>query len=104
MENIIDPSAVISDQFGTQQITKKDGSMVIGRILTEEDGVVTVMTNPFAPQQQLTIPATDVAKTEEHKVSMMPPGLINVLNEQELLDLTAYLLSGGDSKNGMFSQ
>ncbi len=104
MENIIDPSAVISDQFGTDLITKTDGSSFIGRILTREGGKVTVMTNPFAPQQQLTIPAADIARTEEHKVSMMPRGLINVLNEQELLDLIAYLLSGGDSKNGMFRQ
>jgi putative heme-binding domain-containing protein len=104
MENIIDPSAVISDQFGTHQITRKDGNMVIGRILTDEDGKVTVMTNPFAPRQQLTIAATDIAKTEERKVSMMPAGLINALNEQELLDLIAYLLSGGDPKNGMFDQ
>jgi hypothetical protein len=62
------------------------------------------MTNPFAPRQQLTIAATDIAKTEERKVSMMPAGLINALNEQELLDLIAYLLSGGDPKNGMFDQ
>ena len=95
---------MISDQFGTDLITKTDGSSFIGRILTREGGKVTVMTNPFAPQQQLTIPAADIARTEEHKVSMMPRGLINVLNEQELLDLIAYLLSGGDSKNGMFRQ
>jgi hypothetical protein len=33
---------------------------------------------------------------------MMPPGLINALNETELLDLIAYLLSGGNAQDKMF--
>jgi hypothetical protein len=33
---------------------------------------------------------------------MMPPGLINALNPDELLDLTAYLLSGGNAQDKMF--
>ena len=34
---------------------------------------------------------------------MMPPGLINSLNEDELKDLLAYLLSGGNDKDKMFA-
>jgi hypothetical protein len=41
---------------------------------------------------------------ETSKVSMMPTGLLNTLNETELLDLFAFLLSRGDRKNGMFDQ
>ena len=51
MENIIDPSKVISDQYGTEQIEKKDGSSIIGRVIVEENGKVFVMTNPFAPTE-----------------------------------------------------
>jgi hypothetical protein len=32
----------------------------------------------------------------------MPPGLINALNEEELKDLLAYLLSAGNSNDPMF--
>jgi len=32
----------------------------------------------------------------------MPPGLINSLNEDELRDFIAYILSGGDSASPMF--
>ena len=35
---------------------------------------------------------------------MMPPGLINTLNEDELKDLLAYLLSGGNPQDKMFSK
>jgi hypothetical protein len=33
---------------------------------------------------------------------MMPPGLLNSLNKDELLDLFAYMLSGGDPKDSRF--
>lgn len=32
----------------------------------------------------------------------MPPGLINGMNADEVRDLIAYLLSGGDKANTMF--
>jgi hypothetical protein len=32
----------------------------------------------------------------------MPPGLINALNADELKDLVAYLLSGGNANDPMF--
>jgi hypothetical protein len=34
----------------------------------------------------------------------MPPGLLNLLSRDEILDLAAYVLSGGDPKNAMFKQ
>ena len=34
----------------------------------------------------------------------MPEGLLNLLQEDEVLDLVAYLLSGGDRENKMFAK
>ncbi len=102
MENIIDPSKVISDQYDSHEITKKDGSTILGRIVVEENGKVFVMTNPFAPNDQMAINEDDIAKKETRKVSMMPSGLINSLNPNELLDLLAYLVSGGNEKDKVF--
>ena len=53
MDNIIEPSKVISDQYGSTQFTMKDGSVVVGRVGTEEDGIVHLMTNPFSLNQTL---------------------------------------------------
>ena len=38
------------------------------------------------------------------KGSMMPAGLLNPLNEEEVLDLVAYLLSMGNPDHAMFKQ
>ncbi len=102
LENIIDPSKVISDQYDSHEIVKKDGSTILGRIVVEENGKVFVMTNPFAPNDQMAINEGDIAKKETRKISMMPPGLINALNQDELLDLLAYLVSGGNKEDKAF--
>ena len=104
MENIVDPSKVISDQYDSHEITKKDGSILIGRIVVEEDGKVFLMTNPFAPNDHMAINESDIAKKGTRQVSMMPPGLINSLNQDELLDLLAYLVSGGNKADKVFGK
>lgn len=104
MENIIDPSKVISDQYGSHQIEKKDGTTVIGRVVAEENGTLMVMTNPFAPGELTKLAAADVKTKKDYPVSMMPPSLINALNQEELLDLIAYIMSAGDAGNKAFSK
>ena len=104
LENIIDPSKVISDQYDSHEITKKDGSVLVGRIIVEENEKVFLMTNPFAPNDHMAIAEADIAKKGTRKVSMMPPSLINALNPDELLDLLAYLVSGGNKADKVFAK
>lgn len=102
LENIIEPSKVISDQYGSDEIKKTDGSTVVGRVVAQENNTLLVMTNPFTPDDHTRVPVADVASRSAFPHSMMPPGLINSLNEDELRDFVAYILSGGDSASPMF--
>lgn len=54
------------------------------------------MTNPFAPTALFTLNDAEVADVKTQAISIMPPGLINVLNPDELLDLIAYIMTGGN--------
>jgi hypothetical protein len=49
------------------------------------------------------VPVSEVAAKKEYPVSPMPPGLINMLNQDELLDLIAYLFSGGNPNDKAFA-
>ncbi len=104
MENIIEPSKVISDQYDSHIIEKKDGSLVIGRVVSDDGATLQVMMNPFAPTQLTAVKAAEVKSKKTQPVSMMPPGLINALNKAELLDLIAYVLSGGNPEDKMFAK
>jgi putative heme-binding domain-containing protein len=104
MENIIEPSKVISDQYESHQIEKSDGSMVIGRIVSEDADNVQVMMNPFSPTTLSPIKKSEIKSKKTYPISMMPPGMINVLNQDELLDLIAYLVSAGNPNDKAFAK
>lgn len=104
MENIIEPSKVISDQYISTEFAMKDGSSVIGRLAKEEDGMLHLMTNPFAADSNVQVKAADVKSRKLHEVSHMPAGLINSLNADELSDLIAYIFSAGDAGHEYFSK
>ena len=46
----------------------------------------------------------DVAEIKPSNISLMPEKLINGLNENEVLDLIAYMLSRGDPNHAMFKK
>ena len=104
LENIIEPSKVISDQYGTEQLTMADGEVIIGRVVAEDPNRYSVMTNPFAPDELARPEIAKVRSRKPYPISMMPAGLANALNPDELQDLVAYLLSGGNPADPMFAK
>jgi putative heme-binding domain-containing protein len=104
LENIIEPSKVISDQYESQQLDLADGSTVVGRIVGEDKGDLLVMSNPFMPEEKTRVKSADVKARKVYPISMMPPGLINALNPDELKNLLAYILSGGNEQDKMFAK
>ncbi len=88
---IINPSAVVSDQFAFSTVTKKDGTSLFGRMLKEENGNVIFATNPFDSTQTVEVPKGEITSMERSSVSPMPGALINRLNPDELKDLLAFL-------------
>jgi putative heme-binding domain-containing protein len=102
LENIMEPSKVVSDQYESTLIEKKDGSSVVGRVLREADGKVGVAENPLAPATLTEVALADIKSRSKFPLSAMPPALLNSLNENEVLDLVAYLLSGGNKDDKAF--
>jgi len=60
------------------------------------------MANPFMPDEKVRVKAADVVSRRPYASSLMPAGLINGLNAEEVQDLLAYLLSGGNPSDPMF--
>ncbi len=101
LEAIMDPSKVVSDQYLSTAITKRDSSEVTGLIVDEDAQKITVLINPIT-QQRVQINKTDIEKRAASRLSPMPEGLMNVLTKEEILDLLAYIESGGDPNHAVF--
>jgi putative heme-binding domain-containing protein len=104
LESIVEPSKEISDQYAAVVITTTDGKIVTGRIVNHEGDVMSVMDNMLDPSDLTKVKASRVESIEKSKVSMMPEGLLDSFQEDEILDLVAYLLSRGDRHNSMFKR
>ena len=102
LENIVEPSKVISDQYESTVIETKDGKLITGRIASEDDNNLYVATNPADLNDFIEVKITQLKSRKASPTSLMPPGLLNGMNPDEVRDLVAYLLSGGDPKNKMF--
>ena len=103
IESIISPSHTISDQYAATLLRLNDGGTVVGRVVGQDEETMRVNQNPFDPSQVIEIAKSDVASEELSPVSIMPAGLMNRLNEDEVLDLLAYLLANGDAEHELFT-
>ncbi|MCA9086669.1 MAG: c-type cytochrome, partial [Planctomycetaceae bacterium] len=104
LESVLEPSKQISDQYGSVQIVTVDGKVINGRIINLAGDAFRVQTDMLKPGDLTSVDRKQIEEIVESKISMMPKGLLNTLNEEEVLDLMAYLLSRGDRSNPMFAQ
>lgn len=101
---IIDPNDVISDQYNSTVLVLKDGNSIVGRLIGEDGDVYKISQNPYAPDIIRSIPKEQVIDTKMSDISLMPPGTINRLGPDEVKDLLAYLIAGGNPENSIFSE
>jgi len=87
LENILDPSAVIPNDYKATQIELKSGRVVTGIVRGETPAALTVVT----ANETLTIPVNEIDSRTPSNVSMMPDDILKPLSEAEVRALIAYL-------------
>ena len=94
LESILNPSKVLSDQFQNAIILEMDGDDITGRIMDEDGEKIVVQPSPLLPER-IEIKKNNIAERRPSAVSPMPEGLADALTQEEILDLLAYIESGG---------
>jgi putative heme-binding domain-containing protein len=104
LDQIINPSKEINEQFAPIIVTKNNGDVVSGVVVNLNGDNVVLNTDLSNPDQRENIDRKQVKSIELSKISPMPPGLLMMLKKDEILDLLAYILSAGDKTNAMFKK
>jgi len=104
LDQIINPSNVINEQFAPIVVTKNDGTIMSGVVVNLSGDGVTLNTDLTDPNQRVNVDRKEVKSIELSKVSPMPPMLLAMLKKDEILDLLAYVLSGGNKEHAMFAK
>src|SRR5260370_24833037 len=87
LENIIDPSAVIPNDYKVTVIELKNGRTITGIVRGETPNAVTVVT----ANETLTVPVKEIDTRKVSYVSIRPDDLLKSLNDTEVRALVAYL-------------
>jgi len=98
LKEILEPSATIAENYRRRRITTHAGKVYEGQVIFSGDyrsPVLKLATDPLAPTRLTEILKADIEASEESPLSFMPEGLLDTLDRDEVLDLLAYLRSGG---------
>ena len=101
LDSVINPSKVIDEKFRTTTFTLKNGESITGSIELEDAKQLLVRANPFSTQTAPVL-KSELVKREVSLISPMPTGLLNIFKLDQILDLLAYLESGGNPNHAAF--
>ena len=88
---IVDPNAVIPNEYRTSEIETKDGRSLTGVVKIMGDKSIMLQT----ANELVTIPREEITSQRQTELSMMPEGLLASLTDQEVRDLIYYLGRSG---------
>ncbi|MEM9481799.1 MAG: PVC-type heme-binding CxxCH protein [Verrucomicrobiota bacterium] len=88
LENVIDPSAVVTTEFQMTLLELKDGRSLPGVIAQETKDALTLRTLT----EEIVIPTADIVSRTPSPLSIMPEGLFDALPPEQTRDLIAYLM------------
>lgn len=107
LESIVAPSKVVSEKYRNVTIETADGKTLTGQVLLQGDyrkSGLKLAVNPFDPDQIVEIPKIQIVQRTQSQVSAMPEGLVNTLTREDILDLLAYIESGGNPDHPTFDR
>jgi len=89
LQNIIDPNAIIPNDYRTSTLETKDERVITGIVTKQDNNAVTIV----IPNDTVVVPQTDIKSLTQSEISMMPEGLLQSMTVDEIRDLLAYLKS-----------
>jgi putative heme-binding domain-containing protein len=88
LENIADPSGVVSADYRMSLVTLKDGRVLSGVVARQDARTLTLR----VLTEETVIEKSEVVKQDASPMSMMPEGLLLAFQPDQIRDLIAYLM------------
>jgi putative heme-binding domain-containing protein len=89
LENLVDPSASVNADFRMVVVAMSDGRILNGLVRAKTDRTLTLQTQ----NETLVLDRREIDDLKPSPQSLMPEGLIDPLNANEVRDLITYLMS-----------
>lgn len=103
LQHIIEPSKEIDDKYAMMTVIDIDGKTYRGIVVERSDEELTLNEKPTESCAPTVIRIEDIDEEFKSEISAMPEKLLNTIVEaNEVYDLIAYIMSGGDESDSRF--
>ena len=104
VESIIEPSREIEEKYAMRTYLLYDGIVISGFVVKQSEDQVEVKSDPLVDGKPTVILKDDIEAEKANDKSVMPPGMLNWLTRDEILDLVAYVIAAGDKKHEVYKE
>ena len=94
LEHLLVPSKVIDGKYRQTIVETKSGQVFVGRTVGGDAAHLLLATDPLRPTKVIKLSLAEIETRQASPVSPMPVGLLNSLEQAEILDLLEYLRVG----------
>lgn len=84
------PSKIINPSMGAVRIFKKDGQVLLGRVVNADETQISLM---LVGNKIINIPRSEIQKSETERKSLMYENLLHGLNKEEINSLLDYMMT-----------
>ncbi len=99
LRSIVLPNLVIAENYRNLEVITTEGRIVTGRAVTAGDyrsSTLRIAVNPLRPSEIVELSKEDVEISQLSGTSPMPADLLNTFTVEEIIDLLAYVMQGGE--------
>jgi putative heme-binding domain-containing protein len=100
LKQVMEPSAEVNENYKLWMIHLSNGDILAGSIVKSDAEGIDLVQNPLAPQTVTRVLAKNIELKKPSKQSAMPEGLLSPLSKEEILDLLAFMETGGTAGAG----
>ena len=104
LDQIINPSKVINEQFAAITVVTEDGKVHNGVVVNLNGDSLTLNTDLTDPNKRIKLDRKKIEELFVSKTSPMPVGLLNRMTKDEILNLIAYVISSGNEEHEHFAE
>jgi len=102
--SMLDPSKDIEEKYVMRIYLMDTGEVISGFVVSETATEVLIKSDPLNQDKPSVVKKDEIEQEKTNETSAMPNGLLNYFTKQEVLDLIAYVLSGGDKADGIYER
>lgn len=102
LRHILEPSWKIEDKYKSRSILTLDGNIHKGFVVSENVNEMRIAIDPLSDRPPIVIKKSEIDHVKLSNLSPMPSGLLNLFDQLQILDLLAYIESGGNAEHPAF--